>query len=538
MKINILKPILAVMALTGAACTSNYFDINSNPYEPNGDQMQTDGYAIGSAMTNLSSAVISTDVNTAQFTDCLLGGPMGGYFSSTGAWTRTIDNFNATNDWTRVFMNSDQVIPLLYNNLSELEKVTDDPIALAIAEIMKVCAMHRVTDTYGPIPYSKVTVGGDLQVAYDAQADVYKKFFEELNHAIGVLSERRTGAIAPTADYIYGGKAEKWCKLANSIKLRLAMRIVYADPELAKEMAESAVSNEVGVMTSNADNAKVSSFGDKGNPIYVATRYNTPEHADGTVCPTGGDTHVAADITTYMNAFNDPRRANYFVASEWAGHTYAGIRRGIVKPALKDVGHKYSGLQIKSTSDLYWMNAAEVAFLKAEAKAVFNFEMGPGTAEEFYKEGVRLSFEQWGATGADAYLAQSIPVQVTYTDPAGTNSYSAVLTTLPVAWSEGATPAEKQERIITQKWIANWQLGNEAWADFRRTGFPHLIPATDEGNMSNGIVDSNLGARRMPYPQEEYTSNGENVQTAVSSLLKGEDNMATRIWWDCNPAIN
>ncbi len=531
MKPIIIKSVVAVAALASAACTANYMEINGNPYEPTKDQMQTDGYAISAALTSISSTIVSTDVNTTQFTECLLGGPLGGYFASSGGFRNTIENFDATDDWTRVFMASDQLIPKLYTNLRELNKVTEDPIALAIGEIMKVCAMNRVTDTYGPIPYSKVGVDGKLQVAYDSQADVYKKMFEELDHAIGVLTERRTGAIASTADYIYGGKAENWCKLANSMKLRLAMRIVYADAALAQKMAEEAVKHEVGVFTSNADNARMTSFGEKGNPIYVAVKYNTP---DG--CLTGGDTHVAADITSYMNAFNDPRRAAYFIASEWSGVEYVGQRRSIIIPAI-NIGRKYSGVNVTPTSPVYWMNASEVAFLMAEAKAVFGFDMGARTAEELYKEGIRLSFDQWKVSGADTYAAQNTPVQVLFTDPAGSNSYAEPLTTLAVAWDEGATAAQKQERIITQKWIANWQLGNEAWADFRRTGYPHLMPATAAGNKSNGIVDSKLGARRMPYPQSEYTTNGPNIQTAVSSLLKGADNMATRVWWDCNPAI-
>jgi hypothetical protein len=126
MKFNILKPALAALVLVGTACTANYLDINTNPYEPSEDDMQTDGYIIGSALTSLASTVVSTDVNTAQFTDVLLGGPMGGYYSTTGGFTRTIMNYNPTDDWTNVFMYSDRTIPVLYSNLRELKKVTDD----------------------------------------------------------------------------------------------------------------------------------------------------------------------------------------------------------------------------------------------------------------------------------------------------------------------------------------------------------------------------------------------------------------------------
>ena len=537
MKFNILKPALAALVLVGTACTANYLDINTNPYEPSEDDMQTDGYIIGSALTSLASTVVSTDVNTAQFTDVLLGGPMGGYYSTTGGFTRTIMNYNPTDDWTNVFMYSDRTIPVLYSNLRELKKVTDDPIVLAIADIIKVAAMHRVTDTYGPIPYSMIGENGQIQVPYDSQEKVYDKFFEELDAAIKVLTEHRTDAISAKADYIYGGSAEKWCKLANSLKLRLAMRIVYANEAKAREMAESAVNSEVGVITSNADNARLTSFGADGNPIYVAVNYNKP--AD---CMTGGDTHAAADIICYMNGYEDPRREKYFSKAQFSGDNaleYVGMRRGIAIPALSTVGLLYSGVNFVDgmATPLQWMNAAEVAFLKAEAVGVFGWNMG-GSAKTFYEQGVRLSFEQWGVAGVDEYLVGTT-LPESYTDPnGGATSYSTQLSQLGVALNDGASKEEMQERIIIQKWIANFHLGNEAWADFRRTGFPHLIPAMESavGNTSQGIRNLTLGARRMSYPADEATNNPENYAKAVE-MLGGSDNMATRMWWDCNPAV-
>lgn len=180
------------------------------------------------------------------------------------------------------------------------------------------------------------------------------------------------------------------------------------------------------------------------------------------------------------------------------------------------------------------MNAAEVAFLEAEAVAVFGYDMG-GSAKDFYEKGIALSFEQWGAGSAAQYIADNSSVPGTYTDPSGSNTYAETLSSITIAWDENATTAQKQERIITQKWIANWLLGNEAWADWRRTGYPTLIPVSDRGNKSNGMVDSRKGARRMAYPTNETTSNAENYHNAVSNLLKGEDNMSTRLWFDCNP---
>ena len=109
------------LGLMTLSCTGNYLDINTNPYEVNREQTLTDGYATAAAIAAMGGAVVSTDVNTAQFTDCLLGGPMGGYYSTTGAFEKTIDNYNATDDWTRVLLASDRIIPTLYSNLSELK---------------------------------------------------------------------------------------------------------------------------------------------------------------------------------------------------------------------------------------------------------------------------------------------------------------------------------------------------------------------------------------------------------------------------------
>jgi hypothetical protein len=530
--INIGLSVITVSIMT--CCTGDYLDINTNPYEVSKEQTLTDGYAIGAAITALCGTVVSTDVNTAQFTDCLLGGPMGGYYSTTGAFEKTIDNFNASDDWTRVFMASDRIIPTLYSNLNELERITKDPIVLSVANIIKVTAMLRVTDTFGPIPYTQIGKGGKITVQYDSQEKVYDAMFAELNEDIKVLTENKLSGFSPKADPIYDGSAVKWCKFANSLKLRMAMRIVYADKAKAQKFAEEAVNHEIGVFANNTDNATLRpvAFGDKGNPLYTAIKYNQPAG-----CNTGGDTHAAADIICYMNGYNDPRRSVYFIPSEFDGIPYVGIRVGVVKPSLNSMGRKYSGIKISPSDPLVWLNASEVSFLKAEAKAVFGFNMGPGSAEDFYNEGIRLSFEFNGVSGAEDYIKDDKNSPESYVDPAGSNSYPTLLSKLTVKWNDGADVAEKQERIIIQKWIANFNNGNEAWADHRRTGFPHFMPATDAGNKSDGMVSSTFGARRMRYPLAEYTNNEQNVNEAVSSMLKGPDKMSTRLWWDCNPAV-
>ena len=526
----------SLLVATASSCTAKFEDINSNPYQP-GD-LSADDYALGSAMNNLAGCVVSPDVNTAQFTDCLLGGPLGGYFAhSQSNWKATISNFNPTDDWTRVFLKSDRVLPVLYSNLNVVEVVsqnTNNPLPLAIANVIKVAAMHRVTDAYGPIPYSKIGADGSIKTPYDSEQEVYNKFFEELNAALQVMKNQENDRLTASADYIYGGDVKKWIRFANSLKLRLAIRIANVDKTTAQKMAEEAVDPaNGGVIEQNADNAAWSYFSSSvNNPIYVAKEYNhvLSHSTDGLACLTGGDTHASADIICYMNGYNDPRREKYFVKSEWVGQEYVGLRRGIIIPDLNTIGHKYSGINLKPTDPLYWMNAAEVAFLRAEAKAIYGFNMH-GEAKKFYEDGIRLSFEQWGVDGVDAYINSEEMESMSYTDPASLNSYPDELTSLTVKWDESATPDEKQERIIIQKWIANWMLGNEAWADYRRTGYPHLMPATAAGNKSGGVVNSERGARRIPYPADEYNDNTENIQHAVSNYLGGQDNMARDLWW-------
>ncbi len=549
MKFNKTTKIAIIFAAftISASCTSNYINLNRNPYGVTDSEMQRDGYAVKSALTGMMNGVISPDVNTAQFTDVLLGCAVSGYLApAKDGWNNfTISNYNATDDWTNVFMASDKIIPVVYTNYRKLNEVTSDENILAVGDIVKVAAMHRVTDTYGPIPYSKIGRNGEISVPYDSQEDIYKTMLEELTDAVNTLENNiSVGSFPASADAVYGGSIVKWIKFANSLKLRLAMRICYADPELSRKMADEAINDEIGLIVSNSDNAKFSYWGVSGNPLCVSIRYNMAQHEDKSKCTTmSGDSHAAADIICYMNGYEDPRREKYFTRTEFEnvlakGTEYAGLRHGINAPSHVQVGHKYSGVYFASeTAPAYWMNAAEVSFLLAEAaafkeKGTIAYNVS-GTAKSYYEQGVRLSFEQYGAEGADAYL-QGTGIPELYEDPAGTYNYGSLLSSVTPKWNDAADFEEMQERIIIQKWIANWLLGCESWADWRRTGYPHLIPAV-EFSSKWGVSDAASGARRMPYPENEATSNEANHKYAVDNLLKGADNMATRLWFDCKP---
>ena len=504
---------LAITSIT--SCTDNYMDYNKNPYEVTDDEMERDAHKLGAALVGMQSVIVPVGEHLAQFSECLLGGVFSGYMADSKTWGNSFSYFNQSEDWNgKVYLD---IMPEIYSNLAEVKKATTDPIPLAVAEILKVTAIVRVTDVYGPIPYSKVGQDGKLTAPFDTQKDVYTKMFQELSDAITTLTANRTNDFSPNADQVFGGKVEKWIKFANSLKLRMAIRIRYADATLAEQMVKEAISTEngqVGVMENNDDNAfmKVSL-----NPFYTIFGW--------------GDSRIGADLLTYMNAYEDPRRSVYALESTFTDSSitngYHGLRIGNTHTAVD--AKMYSSMNVTATAPLMWMNAAEVMFLRAEA-ALLGWDT-KDTPENYYKTGIRLSFGQYGASNVESYL-EGTTAPSSYKDPKGTYTATLPGSAVSVQWS-GTDNEVNLERIITQKWIANFPLSLEGWADFRRTGYPRLLSTPN--NRSNEIIEGKF-ARRLKYPQQEYNTNKVNVEQIVSTL-SGGDKMSTHMWWDCNPRL-
>lgn len=176
--------------------------------------------------------------------------------------------------------------------------------------------------------------------------------------------------------------------------------------------------------------------------------------------------------------------------------------------------------------------AAETQFLLAEAALKGWIDGGEAKAREYYEAGIRLSMEQYGITDSDAvskYLADKTLTPAGHSnDPRGSKYTYDRKTTVKIAW-EGETSTEKHlEQIITQKWIANYPMGLEAWAEYRRTGYPELAPVID--NLSGGVVDSNRGMRRLAFPLSEKDQNTTNYQNAVT-MIGGTDTPAVDLFW-------
>lgn len=501
------------------SCTGMFEEINRNPNEVTDTQLQVMNYKTGTNIKTLQSLVVPVQEHLYQFVESLAGGPFGGYIGATpDAWLTKFETFNPSSHWRKApFVD---VISETYPSYRAIMSGTDDEVVMAFAKLFRVAIMHRVTDTYGPIPYDQIINNAEesLQVGYDSQEDVYDKMFTELDEVIAVFTSNM--ALDPSAfvsfDSVYYGNIAQWLKYANSLKLRMAMRLTYVKPEIAKAKAAEAIA--AGVITSNADNAYMHPVENRMTLIYNDW----------------ADHRVAADIICYMNGYVDPRREKMFLPT--AKGDFCGIRIGIDPHSKSHAINYFSNMVVAADTPILWMNAAEVSFLMAEYELRWGTEQA---ARELYENGVRLSFEEWGASGEDAYLKDSRSVPEVHKDPmSSTYDGNGPQSTITVAWQTGADAEVNLEKIITQKWIAIFPLGTEAWSEYRRTGYPRLMPVIE--NKSGGTVDVRYGARRLQYPVEEYTENAENLEVAIQILLEESasyngDTMGTRVWWDCKP---
>jgi hypothetical protein len=500
-----------VLCILAASCM-DMSEINSPRYDASNEDMTHDNFKAGASYRQLQDWVVPTQENAFQNCENMVGDEYGRYLNYTkSAWNDAYYvYYNAPDKWYGWMF--DNVFPKIYTAWNEIKGITNGQgVNFAWAQLLRIAAMQRVTDTYGPIPYSKV-VNNELQVAYDSQEDVYKNMFVDLTEARDLLYTYATANPGATPmddfDKVYNGGFENWIKFANSLKLRMALRIRFANPSLAQEMAEEAVNHPGGLITVNAENATVAPPEGK-SPLYVMWK-------------TYNDTRVSADIASYMAGYNDPRQAAYFQQATIAGTTgYLGKRVGI-KNLNEAWGAAYSAPVANPDDRVIWLTASEVAFCRAEG-AMLGWNMG-GNAEQFYNEGIRLSFEQWGVSGYDTYANDETSKPGNYKDPNNKGTINAQ-STITIKWQEGDSQEKKLERIITQKWIALWPLGQEAWSEHRRTGYPKFFPL-------GSATDPNIEvASRLPYSINEVKNNSNNLTEAIR-LLGGEDNYETRVWWD------
>ncbi len=412
----------------------------------------------------------------------------------------------------------------------------DFTATFAVKKILKVFTAARVADSHGPVVYSKYEKPNANGVTdFDSQQDAYQYFINDLNTAIIDLQKIQNmpntqniedRSALKRADLVFGGNIGRWAKLANSLKLRMAMRMSYADPAKSKQYAEEALASSAGLITDNSDNALIS----VGQSELSFIIYSW------------GDCLIGAPLMSYMNGYNDPRLSAYAIPAtdNQVQGKYIGVRQGIDLMDGKTTYGGFSQPQAKSANGDYFsgtdgklklFTAAEGWFLKAEA--ALRGYTGAGDIKTNYENGIRQSFGEWGKTASvDAYLANSTSTEAPYVDPKNAsnniNPGDSQLSTITIAWNDADSTERKLERIITQKWLSLYPNGPEAWAEQRRTGYPILFKIRK--NDSGGLISTDAMVRRIPFTTDTKTSL-YNYQQAVQ-MLNGPDTGGTKLWWD------
>lgn len=377
-------------------------------------------------------------------------------------------------------------------DLEEARRLSDTEVTIdadtrknqkAIIEILEVYAYHVLVDMNGNIPYTESLKGRENPTPrYDDAATIYSDLISRLTKAFGELNVNFPGYGA--ADVMYNGDIAGWKLFANSLQLRLAMRLADANPALSKTTAEAAVAR--GVFTDQSQSAMQRYYGltPHVNSIYA----NMVEQ--------GRKDFVAANtIVDAMNSVNDPRRKYYFTMYEGE---FVGGRYGYAN--VFEQCSSFAPAMLRADYPAILIDFVEVRFLLAEA-AARGYDVGGETAELLYNEAVTESILAWGGTiaEADEYLAQP-----------------------EIGYNTGTDAGLFRKKIGFQKWIALYNRGIEAWAEWRRFDTPDF-------NIPRGKVAEDF-PYRMPYPYNEDNLNFTNYTTASEAI--GGDVTSTRLFWD------
>lgn len=539
-KINQYKLLAGICALSlFTAC--DFEEINTNPFEMTDEMGIRDGVAIGGAVMAMQRAVVpigtqadDTDViNQYQSAYNLSADSWSGFFGQNNNWYSGSNNttYYLQDDWvSSTYRNSYTELLSSWKNIRQESEKTGTTEVFALAQILKISAWHKTLESFGPIPY---THAGEpaLVIPFDSEQVAFNAMFADLTAAIEVLTTRAEQGATIVADYdaVYAGDTRKWVKYANSLMLRLAMRISYADEETAKSYAKQALQHEIGVMTSKSDEAQMSSGAGmvfRNNIEWLAQQYN--------------ECRMGSSMFSYLLGYHDPRLSAYFEASTsaYAAQAFDGRNYQAVPPGnvyqQNQIYTDFSKPNILSSTPTYWMRASEVYFLRAEAALRWGADFGD--AQELYEQGVATSFDENGiSSGVDDYLNSGL-TPIAHNFRASFYSYNAAAPTTATPEFTGDTE-EKLEKIMIQKWIALYPNGHEAWTEWRRTGYPKLNQV--QTNRGQGVTRAG-GIRRMIYPISfsQSAEDRANYEEALN-LLGGpdRDRATTQLWWDCKNQI-
>ena len=541
-------------ALFFASCSDEYMEnMNTDPskaatIDPNAQlttaQLQTYG--------DLSMMEIYRNYHYA-FTQQL----MGCWNTTNYGGRHTLDNNEMSRIWTSFYTQSlKNIIDAQYRTAEDAEKVNIN----SVLRIYRVYLMSIITDTYGDAPFSEAGLGfleGKFNPKYDKQEDIYNAFFLELEDAVNKIDPTKDKV---TGDLIYAGDLTKWQQLANSLRLRFAMRISNVNPTKAQTEFENALAANGGVITDASSDALIKymtiafSFGQEAysdyrgnslsqllfgndpanNPSYLCSTffnqlYNSGDprtfkisrcYYDGLMSATSPDNRV--DITQEMIekgiAFS-PRDPGAYSWEPWPTGYDSDIcaelavnNPSVTATMAREVEPKLANNFLKSDNPGVVMTSAEVKFLMAEA-TVKKWNVGSVSAEDLYKQGVRAAIDfltdNYGCTATtDAEFDAFIQDKGAF----------------------GHTDNQKLEAINTQAWILHFTNPAECWANVRRSGYPKLKSPAEYG-FGQYLTGGTEIPVRLCYPVLESSYNKKSYNEAIERM-GGTDNWHSLLWWD------
>lgn len=538
-------------ALFFASCSDEYMEnMNTDPskaatIDPNAHaQLQTYG--------DLSMMEIYRNYHYA-FTQQL----MGCWNTTNYGGRHTLDNNEMSRIWTSFYTQSlKNIIDAQYRTAEDAEKVNIN----SVLRIYRVYLMSIITDTYGDAPFSEAGLGfleGKFNPKYDKQEDIYNAFFLELEDAVNKIDPTKDKV---TGDLIYAGDVTKWQQLANSLRLRFAMRISNVNPTKAQTEFENALAANGGVITDASSDALIKymtiafSFGQEAysdyrgnslsqllfgndpanNPSYLcSTFFNQLRQSgdprtfkisrcyyDGLMSATSPDNRV--DITQEMIEKGidfSPRDPGAYSWEPWPTGYDSDICKelavnnpSVTATMAREVEPKLANNFLKSDNPGVVMTSAEVKFLMAEA-TVKKWNVGSVSAEDLYKQGVRAAMDfltdNYGCTATtDAEFDAFIQGRGTF----------------------GHTDNQKLEAINTQAWILHFTNPAECWANVRRSGYPKLKSPAEYG-FGQYLTGGTEIPVRLCYPVLESSYNKKSYNEAIERM-GGTDNWHSLLWWD------
>jgi len=397
------------------------------------------------------------------------------------------NDFDGT-PWTTFYSGVLNELKVARDLIAEDENLTEAVRAnqIAIIDILSMHAYQSMVDGYGDLPFSEALDGSQFPLPkYDSQQSIYMAMLERLDQAVASIDEG-AGSFS-SGELIYDGDMASWKKLGASLLMRMALRVVDVDQATAATYITKA--NDYGLLTGNADNGLFTFDSDPSlsNPLYRDNALNNRD--DFSVCKTLVDAMKALGDTLRLANFANPTNSG----------TIEGMPPGLTDAdafALKPLTSRPNTEFTRSPQNSHVIvDYAEVQFMLAEA-----YQRGilGGDAAAAYEEGIRASMEYWSVDDQahiDAYIAA--------------NPYDA---------------SDWKTSIGTQKWIAFYTNGPEAWAEWRRLDAPQLaVPAA-------AVTPNQQIPVRLPYPISEQSRNAANL----GEVADNPNDLLTSLWWDVN----